>query len=104
MEGTENGRRASFQPARRELAQIETEAVFCLLGFAGVVVWWSLFHIGMRNTEGRILGFPAWFVYSVLLGFLLLVPSLIVLVRSVFKAVALEPPRQPPPAGRQEAP
>ncbi len=61
------------------------EAVFSLLAFAGGGTWWALFHFGLRGAAGRVLGFPAWFFYSLLLGFLLLALVLALLVREIFR-------------------
>lgn len=70
---------------RPDAEQTEIEAVFCLIALGGIVLWWGLFHFGMRNISGRILGLPAWFFFCVPLGFLLLVLGLGVLVRVVFQ-------------------
>ena len=38
--------------------------------FTGQMVWWYLLSAGLSTNVGRVFGFPAWFFYSVILGFI----------------------------------
>ena len=52
---------------------IDRESVYQIIAvmllFIAQIVWWYLFGLGLADNAGRFFGFPAWFFYSVILGF-----------------------------------
>ena len=88
--GAEGRGRGGRRRTRNGFGPPGEEAFFSLLVFAGGLLWWSLFHLGMHGAAGRLLGFPAWLFTSVLLGYLLPALALAVLIREVFRRDPLE--------------
>lgn len=68
-----------------------------LIGVALAIVhfiWWFGFAYGLGSKPveeySYILGFPDWFFYSCIVGFILVAITVIVLVKFVLKDVSLE--------------
>ena len=57
-------------------------------------IWWFGFAYGLGSKPveeySYILGFPEWFFYSCIVGFILVAITVIVLVKFVLKDVSLE--------------
>ncbi|MFX3623413.1 MAG: YhdT family protein [Ectobacillus sp.] len=57
-------------------------------------VWWYAFAYGLGSKSPDqytyILGFPAWFFYSCLVGFVVMVALVIFVVRVFFQDISLE--------------
>lgn len=57
-------------------------------------IWWFGFAYGLGNKDPKdynyILGFPSWFFYSCIIGFLLMLTLVIIVVKFFFTEVSLE--------------
>ncbi|KGP71597.1 YhdT family protein [Pontibacillus yanchengensis] len=57
-------------------------------------IWWFGFAYGLGNKDPEnytyILGFPAWFFYSCIIGFVLMASLVIIIVKFFFTEVSLE--------------
>ncbi|MYL32887.1 DUF997 family protein [Pontibacillus yanchengensis] len=57
-------------------------------------IWWFGFAYGLGHKDPKdytyILGFPAWFFYSCIIGFLLMASLVIIIVKVFFTDVSLE--------------
>ncbi len=58
------------------------------------IIWWYGFAYGMGSKPPEqydyVFGFPAWFFYSCIVGFLVMVALVILVVKFVLKEVAFE--------------
>jgi uncharacterized membrane protein YhdT len=70
------------------------EALITLAVYALYFVWWYVFGYGMGNddpgTYSYVLGFPAWFFYSCILGYPVITALLWVVVRLFFREIPLD--------------
>jgi uncharacterized membrane protein YhdT len=62
-----------------------SEVQLATMAALGYVIWWAVFAFGLRDSSSVVLGFPAWFFYSVILGWVLFSISTYVLVKRFFK-------------------
>ncbi|WP_371413688.1 YhdT family protein [Virgibacillus sp. Bac330] len=57
-------------------------------------IWWFAFAYGLGNKEPNqytyILGFPAWFFYSCILGFMVMAVLVTVIVKKYFVAIPFD--------------
>lgn len=57
-------------------------------------IWWFAFAYGLGNKEPNqytyILGFPAWFFYSCILGFMVMAVLVTVIVKKYFVAILFD--------------
>ncbi len=79
----------------RRFRQANFEA-FCSVGLAVLfMIWWYAFAYGLGEKDPSqydwILGFPAWFFYSSILGPALFCVLAWLMVKFLFKAVPLDP-------------
>lgn len=76
-----------YKVANREALMGVTLAVFNF-------IWWFGFAYGMGSKPVRdyhyVLGLPAWFFYSCILGFIVVTVLLILLVKFFFKDIPLD--------------
>ena len=76
------------------IKQANTEALLALAVYGLYFVWWYVFGYGVGNedpeTYSYVLGFPAWFFYSCILGYPLVTVVLWVVVRLFFREIPLD--------------
>ncbi|NJB66411.1 putative membrane protein YhdT [Desulfobaculum xiamenense] len=75
-------------------AQANREALFALGIYGLYFVWWYVCAYGMGDTDPEqytyLLGLPAWFFYSCILGYPLVTILLWIVVRLFFRAMPLD--------------
>lgn len=71
--------------------QTNKEAKVTIALFVVNFLWWLVLGYGLAGVEGRILGFPTWFFFSCVLGYLVFVAASFVVVKYVFKDMSIEP-------------
>jgi uncharacterized membrane protein YhdT len=62
-----------------------SEVQLATLASLGYVVWWAVFAFVLGGNSDTVFGFPAWFFYSVILGWALFSIATYVLVKRFFK-------------------
>jgi uncharacterized membrane protein YhdT len=62
-----------------------SEVQLATLVSLGYVVWWVIFAFGFNGNLGTVLGFPGWFFYSVILGWVLCSIVTYFVVKNFFK-------------------
>ena len=74
--------------------QANRETLLALFAYALYFIWWYAFGYGMGDTDPEtytyVLGFPAWFFYSCIVGYPAITILLWVLVRGFFKEMPLD--------------
>lgn len=74
--------------------QLKKEMYLTILVYVGYFLWWYYFAYiyPPKNPEEYtyILGFPAWFFYSTILGYILLNVVVYLIVKFFFKDVEFE--------------
>lgn len=84
----------SKQTQDRRYAQANKEALLALGAYAVYFVWWFVFAYGLGDadpeTYSYVFGLPAWFFYSCILGYPLIVVLLWVMVRLFFREMPLD--------------
>lgn len=74
--------------------QINKEALITLGLYVCFFVWWFAFAygIGLKDVSEYkyILGFPSWFFYSCILGYVVISISLYLVVKKFFKDIDFE--------------
>ena len=74
--------------------QANREALLGLLLFAANFLWWYLFAYGLGggpvSEYGYVLGFPAWFFWSCILGYVVFAVLTWMMVRFLFKDMPLD--------------
>lgn len=74
--------------------QIRKEAIITILSFIAYFLWWYYFAYiyPPKNVEEYkyILGFPDWFFYSCILGFVLFNILVFVVIKIFFKNINLD--------------
>jgi uncharacterized membrane protein YhdT len=87
MKKRENQQDKRFKVAHREAL---IGIILVLINF----IWWYGFAYGMGSVKveqySYIFGLPAWFFYSCILGFIVMVILVIFTVRVLFKDVSFE--------------
>ncbi|MBM7644193.1 putative membrane protein YhdT [Scopulibacillus daqui] len=70
------------------------EALFGVILALINFIWWYGFAYGLGSKPVEsfhyILGFPAWFFYSCILGFVVVTVLVIILVKFIFKDIPLD--------------
>lgn len=81
--------------------QANREALLAFLVYGLYFVWWYVFGFGMGEGSPDdytyVMGFPAWFFYSCILGYPVITVLLWAIVRFKFKDMSLE--AEPPQSG-----
>ncbi len=74
--------------------QANREALMGLMLFAANFIWWFGFAYGLGNRPvneyAYVLGFPAWFFYSAILGWVVFTVSAWLMVKYLFKDMPLD--------------
>lgn len=74
-----------------KIKQINKEAIITLLLYFFYFLWWYYFaFIYSEKNNKFILGFPAWFFYSCILGFFIINLVLVIVIKFLFKEIELE--------------
>ncbi len=78
----------------RRFIQANREALIALILSLAYFIWWyaTAYGLGDRAVEEYtyILGFPAWFFYSCVVGFLLFSLLAALMVKLLFKDISLD--------------
>lgn len=82
--------------ANKRYRQADREALFTLGVYAFFFLWWTLFAFGLGSGDPEqyayVMGMPAWFFYSCVLGYPAVTAVLWVVVRALFKDMPLDDP------------
>ena len=70
--------------------QLNKEALLTVGLFALFFVWWYVCAYGLADVEWRVLGLPAWFFMSCVVGWLLCCLGVTVLVKKFFRNIDLD--------------
>jgi len=88
------GRVQMEQKTDRRFIQANKEAVIAVALSLAYFIWWYATAYGFGDKPVSeytyVLGFPAWFFYSCVVGFLLFAVLAALMVRFLFKEVSLE--------------
>ena len=74
----------SFKEINR---QINREAIWTFVLYGLFFLWWYATAYGLKDSTLRILGLPAWFFLSCVVGWLLCCIGVTILVKKVFRPV-----------------
>ncbi|MDO4581547.1 MAG: YhdT family protein [Bacillota bacterium] len=84
------------KPDIKELnRQLNKEALLTLGLYALFFLWWFGMAYGLADSPARILGLPAWFFMSCIVGWLLCCAGVTVLVKKFFRPLDLTQFEQP---------
>jgi len=82
--------------ANKRYRQADREALFTLGAYAFFFLWWTLFAFGLGSGDPEqyayVMGMPAWFFYSCVLGYPVVTVVLWVVVKALFKDMPLDDP------------
>ena len=74
--------------------QIKKEVFITCALYIFYFLWWFLFAFGLGKKDVKdytyILGFPDWFFYSCILGFLVFSASVYLVIKFFFKEIPLD--------------
>lgn len=77
----------------RRFRQADREALLALFAYALYFIWWYVFAYGLGSGNpddySYVLGMPAWFFYSCIVGYPLITLTLWAIVRLFFKDMPL---------------
>ncbi len=77
-------------------AQADKEALLTLGAYALYFLWWYAFAYGLGGGDPEeysyVLGLPAWFFYSCIVGYVLLSLLLWIMIRVFFRDIPLDTP------------
>lgn len=85
--------------ANKRYKQADREALITLGIYLFFFLWWTLFAFGLGSGNPEdysyVLGLPAWFFYSCVLGYPVVSLLLWLVVRRFFKDIPLDPDSAP---------
>lgn len=80
--------------ANKRFKQADKEAVVTLGMYAFFFLWWTFFAFGLGSGDPKeyayVLGFPAWFFYSCVVGYPVVTVVLWLTIRKLFVDLPLD--------------
>lgn len=80
--------------ANERFKQADKEALITLGMYAFFFCWWTFFAFGLGSGDPReytyVLGFPAWFFYSCVVGYPVVTVVLWLIIRKLFVDLPLD--------------